>query len=92
MPINAHPPVISGNSSGTAPDARILAHSHDSVVIEPDPIELDARLRVSGDHLCGELRLPDGRRIAFESWLGLIGALEAARSNEPPGDDRPVSG
>ena len=50
---------------------------------EPDPIELDARLRVSGDHLNGELRLPSGTIIAFDGWLGLIGAVEAAVPPDP---------
>ena len=55
---------------------------------EPDPIELDARLRVSGDHLTGELRLPNGKTIAFDGWLGLIGAVEAAIPAHPETWDR----
>jgi hypothetical protein len=56
----------------------MVAQVEDLVVPGSDPIELDARLRVSGDHLNGELRLPDGRCITFDGWLGLIGAVEAA--------------
>jgi hypothetical protein len=52
-------------------------------VADPDPIELDARLRVSGDHLTGELYLPGGQTIAFDGWLGLIGAVEAAVPADP---------
>jgi len=48
-----------------------------------DSIELDARLQVCGDHLSGEVRLPDGRAIAFDGWLGLIGAVESARGAQP---------
>jgi hypothetical protein len=70
--------LTSGNSSGWVPDARIVSHVDDLVVANPDPIELDVRLRVSGDHLEGELQLPSGQTIAFHGWLGLIGAVEAA--------------
>ena len=57
---------------------RIVAQVDDLVVANPDPIELEARLRVSRDHLEGELQLPSGQTIAFDGWLGLIGAVEAA--------------
>ena len=56
----------------------MVAHVDDLVVPESDPIELDAHLRISGDHMAGEVRLPDGRWIRFDGWLGLIGAVEAA--------------
>jgi hypothetical protein len=49
-------------------------------VPDPDPIEFNARLEVSENHLRGELCLPDGRRMAFDGWLGLISAIEAASS------------
>jgi hypothetical protein len=66
----------------------MVAQVDDLVVPESDPIELDARLRISGDHMNGELRLPDGRWIAFDGWLGLIGAVEAALPADPfRGDD-----
>jgi hypothetical protein len=79
--------LTSGNSSGCVPDARIVSLLDDHVVPEPQPIELAARLRVSGDHLDGELQLPSGQTIAFDGWLGLIGAVEAAVPAEPvPGD------
>ena len=61
----------------------MLAQRDDLVVLEPDSIELDARLRVSGGDLSGEVCLPDGRAIAFDGWLGLIGALESARAAGP---------
>jgi hypothetical protein len=47
------------------------------MLAEPS-VELDARLKISGDQLSGEISLPDGRTIAFEGWLGLIGAVESA--------------
>jgi hypothetical protein len=56
----------------------MVAQVDDLVVPESDPIELDARLRISGDRLDGAVRLPDGGWIAFDGWLGLIGAVEAA--------------
>jgi hypothetical protein len=46
---------------------------------EVDCIEIEARLRLSADHLSGELRTSDGWRHSFSGWLGLIGALESAR-------------
>jgi hypothetical protein len=58
----------------------MVAHGDDLVVLEPDLIELDARLCVSDEHLSGEVRAPDGRWIAFDGWLGLIGAVETART------------
>jgi hypothetical protein len=61
----------------------MVAQRDDLVVLEPDSVELDARLRVSGDHLSGEVCLPSGRRIAFHGWLGLIGAVESARAEGP---------
>jgi hypothetical protein len=78
----------SGNSSGWVPDARIVAQVNDLVVSEPDPIELDARLRVSGGRLNGELHLPTGQTIGFDGWLGLIGAVEAAIPADPVTPDR----
>jgi hypothetical protein len=56
-------------------------------VPEPDPIELDARLRISEDHMDGEVRLPDGRWITFDGWLGLIGAVEAGLPPDPVARD-----
>ena len=61
----------------------MVAQGDDVGVLEPDSIELDARLRVSGDYLSGEVCLPSGHRIAFDGWLGLIGALESARAAGP---------
>jgi hypothetical protein len=47
-------------------------------MLESSSVELDARLKICGDRLSGEISLPDGRTIAFEGWLGLIGAVESA--------------
>ena len=52
------------------------------LVLGSDPIRLQARLEVAGDHLRGELLLPDGTPMAFDGWLGLIGAVEAACGSE----------
>jgi hypothetical protein len=65
------------------PDARIVAHLDDPLMLEPEPVELEAHLQVSDDHLSGEIRLPDGRTLAFDGWLGLIGAVEAALGPRP---------
>jgi hypothetical protein len=51
-------------------------------VLEPRPIELQARLVLFGDRLSGELLCADGRRIEFEGWLGLLGAIESAGASE----------
>ena len=63
----------------------MVAQVDDLVVPESDPIELDARLQVCGDHLSGEVRLPDGCTIVFDGWLGLIGAVESAISGSISG-------
>ena len=65
------------------PDARIVAHLDDPLMLEPEPVELEAHLQVSDDHLSGEIHLPDGHTIAFDGWLGLIGAVESALGPRP---------
>jgi hypothetical protein len=65
----------------------IVAQVDDLVVPESDPTELEARLHISGDHMDGEVRMPDGRWIAFDGWLGLIGAVEAALPADPVARD-----
>lgn len=45
---------------------------------DSEPIELDARLRVSGDELTGEVRRDGRPTIPFAGWLGLLGAVERA--------------
>jgi hypothetical protein len=52
-------------------------------MLEPEPVELEAHMQVSEDHLSGEIRLSDGRTIAFDGWLGLIGAVESALGPRP---------
>ena len=52
-------------------------------MLEPEPVELQARLQVSDDHLSGEIHLPDGRTVTFDGWLGLIGAVESALGPRP---------
>jgi hypothetical protein len=68
------------------PDAPPLANDDDASMLEPDPIECSARLQLSGDHLSGEVRGPDGRTIVFSGWLGLIGAVESVRFLGPHTD------
>ena len=63
----------------------MVSYVDDLVVPEPDSIEVDAHLLLLDDHLSGELRLPDGRRIAFDGWLGLVGAVELVRDVRPDG-------
>ena len=71
----------------------IVSRVDDLVVAERDPIELDARMRIEGEHLSGEVRLPDGRWITFDGWLGLFGAVEAAMPADPvTGDDAAATG
>lgn len=65
----------------------ILSDVDDPVMLEPESVELDARLKISEDHLSGEISLPDGRTTAFDGWLGLIGAIESALGSGPPEDD-----
>lgn len=45
---------------------------------ESPTITLIAHLHLTGVELEGELTGPDGRRIPFSGWLGLIGAVESA--------------
>jgi hypothetical protein len=56
------------------------------MLAEP-PVELAARLEIRGDQLSGEISLPDGRTIAFEGWLGLIGAVESALAVDRPDEN-----
>ena len=47
---------------------------------DAETVRVTVEIVVEPDRIAGTVHEPDGRRVAFAGWLGLISALEGCRA------------